>query len=441
MATITDAAIRAAVRSVKTTGKPVMLKDPGPRGAGRLALQVRPSAGAPTAEWYAIYYRQGRRVQAKIGDYPQTTLSAARDEFGQGFGPAIKAGDDPRAARREAKRQRAQAGSVKALFRAYVDNMKAAGRKSWREYEKALLDSNYAAAAALGEDRRASDVTPGDVATMLGSVYRRGARSHADHLRSYMHAAFEWGLKADNDYRQRSDQDVMWGLSSNPVAGVPRDNGASQAGERHLSPAELKSFWDWLAAKEGHAARVLQLQILTGQRVQMLAAIGPGHFSERQRTLEWSSEEVKRARPHVLPLPTMAVSLIKGLPVSNGVGLYFPQPHVRRSHGGRHRPVTHFTVADLCREYCGRKGYKGEPFSPRDIRRTWKTLAGMAGISKEMRDRLQHHAMRDVGSMHYDKYDYLTEKRAAMKRWSDWIGRVMTKKAGGKVALLRNTAQ
>lgn len=62
------------------------------------------------------------------------------------------------------------------------------------------------------------------------------------------------------------------------------------------------------------------------------------------------------------------------------------------------------------------------------------------GIEKEMRDRLQHHAMRDVGSMHYDRYDYLPEKRAAMKLWSVWLDMVLAAKRG-KVANLRTIAQ
>jgi hypothetical protein len=42
---------------------------------------------------------------------------------------------------------------------------------------------------------------------------------------------------------------------------------------------------------------------------------------------------------------------------------------------------------------------------------------GEAGISKEMRDRLQGHAMQDVSSKHYDRYDYLPEKTAAADQW------------------------
>jgi hypothetical protein len=35
-----------------------------------------------------------------------------------------------------------------------------------------------------------------------------------------------------------------------------------------------------------------------------------------------------------------------------------------------------------------------------------------------MRNRLQGHALVDVGSIYYDRYDYLLEKREAMETWS-----------------------
>tara|TARA_B110000908_G_scaffold144160_1_gene173562 strand:+ start:182 stop:397 length:216 start_codon:yes stop_codon:yes gene_type:complete len=46
---------------------------------------------------------------------------------------------------------------------------------------------------------------------------------------------------------------------------------------------------------------------------------------------------------------------------------------------------------------------------------------GKAGISKVMRDRMQNHSAPDVSSKHYDRYDYLPEKKAAMKVWEQWL--------------------
>ncbi len=59
------------------------------------------------------------------------------------------------------------------------------------------------------------------------------------------------------------------------------------------------------------------------------------------------------------------------------------------------------------------------PFATnRDLRRTWKTLAGKAGIAKEIRDRIQNHSLQDVSSKNYDRWNYMPEKRAAMAKWT-----------------------
>lgn len=57
----------------------------------------------------------------------------------------------------------------------------------------------------------------------------------------------------------------------------------------------------------------------------------------------------------------------------------------------------------------------------RDLRRTWKTLAGQAGLSKEIRDRIQNHTLQDVSSKSYDRWNYMREKREAMTRWNTFV--------------------
>ena len=62
--------------------------------------------------------------------------------------------------------------------------------------------------------------------------------------------------------------------------------------------------------------------------------------------------------------------------------------------------------------------------TPRDLRRTWKTLAGLAGVSKADRDALQNHGARDVSARHYDRYDGMREKRAAVDAWGRWAASI-----------------
>ena len=65
----------------------------------------------------------------------------------------------------------------------------------------------------------------------------------------------------------------------------------------------------------------------------------------------------------------------------------------------------------------------------RDLRRTWKTLAGKAGLSKELRDRIQNHTLEDVSSKSYDRWNYMPEERAAMKKWDKFITALLSRGA------------
>jgi len=91
------------------------------------------------------------------------------------------------------------------------------------------------------------------------------------------------------------------------------------------------------------------------------------------------------------------------------------------------------TIAKVIREFC--KQEKINKFITRDIRRTFKTLAGKAGISKELRDRLQNHALQDISSKHYDRYSYIKEKQQGMKVWNDYLELIL--KPDKKVTRIR----
>ncbi len=66
------------------------------------------------------------------------------------------------------------------------------------------------------------------------------------------------------------------------------------------------------------------------------------------------------------------------------------------------------------------------PWTPKDLRRTVKTRMGEIGVLKSVRDRIQNHALVDVSTKHYDRYDYLPEKREALEAWCDHLERIIT---------------
>ena len=55
-------------------------------------------------------------------------------------------------------------------------------------------------------------------------------------------------------------------------------------------------------------------------------------------------------------------------------------------------------------------------------------MTGKARISKEIRDRLQNHALQDVSSKHYDRWHYMVEKCAGMAKWDKFVRAMLGKK-------------
>ena len=73
------------------------------------------------------------------------------------------------------------------------------------------------------------------------------------------------------------------------------------------------------------------------------------------------------------------------------------------------------------------------------MRRTFKTLAGKAGLTQEIRDRLQNHARFDVSSRHYDRYSYMDEKREAMDIWDKFVRDMIRDKTPPRLTVIAGT--
>ncbi|MDE9621635.1 hypothetical protein [Citrobacter portucalensis] len=56
-------------------------------------------------------------------------------------------------------------------------------------------------------------------------------------------------------------------------------------------------------------------------------------------------------------------------------------------------------------------------FSMRDIGKTFKTLSGMLHFTENEKDIVNQHANKSIGKKHYDRYDYIIEKRETTLKW------------------------
>lgn len=407
MPSLTDGKIRRALKQVEQTGKELSLVDGEGHGTGRLVLVMKPMPTRITADWMAQQWRDGKRLKKKLGSYPSMSLSKAREVFTRDFADMIQKGRSIKLA------GDTRPGTVADLFEAYVAHLKALGKSSWKEAEKSLNK----VADTLGRNRQARDVEPEEITDLIRPIYDRGKRSMADHVRSYIRSAYSWGMKAEHDYRSTSQR--RFRLVYNPAAGIPTE--PKKVGTRWLDEEEFVRLYRWLECPDAPVhppyTRAVRILMLTGQRVEEIARLHVDQWDAKERIIDWS--KTKNGKPHAIPVPDVAAELIESIK-PNAHGWFFP------SATDPTKPVSHGTLYSFM--WRQREREVIPVVTNRDLRRTWKTLAGQAGLSKEIRDRIQNHTLQDVSSKSYDRWNYMPEKRAAMKKWNGFAQVMLNKK-------------
>ena len=370
-----------------------------------------------------------RRRFLPLGRYPTVSLAEAREKL-RVARKTLSAGKDPRFT--ENSRHTRQQGTVEALCVAYTNDMRAKGRRSASDVLK-LLQKNVL--PYIGE-LQAAEVEPFHIREILFEMINRGSPVASNRVRSYLHAAFTYGIHHDNDPKRMSSR-IVFRIKRNPVADVPKDASVEGVGDRELSWQEIKALWELPDQALGRPYKLaLQLLLATnGQRPNELIAAPLSEFDLETRIWSIPPARTKNKRWHLLPLTDMAIDLIDQVRALHGrKGSYlFPKYGDPDKPGPMSRHVLSRNVLTLCADTGFTK------FVPRDLRRTVKTRMGELGITKDVRDRLQNHAAMDVSAKHYDRYDYMAEKRAAAERWCDFLevtistGNVVPMRKSGEV--------
>ncbi len=407
----------SAIRGLKPKDKPYYEWDTNSqRGRGKLGVQVTPK-GSKT--FVFRYFVEGKTKFIRLGRFPELSLNDARGKQKE-MGELLLQGIDPKEqlesqhkAQQLAKREEARKGSIKQLFEAYVSQMEKDGKRTHKAVLASLEKEVY---PVIPPATKAKEVTTHDLMLVLAAMIKRDAKTQSNRVRSYLMAAFNYGLKHDNDPANFIDE-AKFGLLLNPVAAIPKQKDAERVGEHYLKMGEVIGLIDDLnneyeRFKMGDAIRNLILLCLYtgGQRPYELAASRWEAIDWQQKTLLITPDISKNKRPHLIPLTDSALVVLEKQRLNNDSEFIFPH-RFNASH--------HIRLDSLSQ---GIARYREasphiKPFTPRDLRRTCKTLMGEIGISKSLRDRLQNHALNDVSSKHYDRYEYLPEKRIALESW------------------------
>lgn len=381
---------------------------------------------AGTKTFLLVYVtKTGLERRHKLGDFGPFTVTTAR-EAARKLRLQVDAGADPFAqegaqrAQAEADRSR-ESATLAGLLAAYVKQLKAAGKASAPEVEKAIarnLETPFPKVASLPADQ----VTPDDVMPALHRLTKAGKYRAAEKLAVYLRAAYNAAKAARTD--AAGFHFDGFSIRSNPLIELqvsrPRKSSsgaADSAQERKwaLSVDQLQAYWKRIGSLDSARGALLRFHLLTGgQRMEQLSRLQERDWDRKAGTVRLWDAKGRRTEPraHLLPLLPEAVAALEVMRPDADNG-----NHLFTVAGGAAAAVPH-TLAAAMRDVSGAMVEAGEvdrTVTPGAIRRTVETLLGEAGISKDTRAQLLSHGISGVQDRHYDAGEYLRQKREALE--------------------------
>jgi integrase len=417
--TLTD----TRVRSLKAPeGRRLEVFDPREPG---LLLRVSPG-GRRT--WYFRYRSpKGRQPRLKLGTYPATGIKDAQ-ELARAARATLERGIDP-AEKERKRREEVKAIKVRTfddLMRAYFDACEKGtymprGKKkkaATLTAERALYDRHVK--KELG--RRAFDeVGRKEIKSLTRGMLERGITTQANHAFALVRQALSYAVDEEE-------------LLENNVAKSMKAPVKKRVRERTLSDNELKAVWTALetpsevdgangrrlAVSKG-VSLALRLAAILLQRRAEIATMAVSDVDLDQATWIVPSDRAKNGRAHVVPLPPMALKLIKDALAARpnpDSPFVFPSP---RSRGQKsvHPDALTRAMAHLS------KALDIPLTGPHDLRRTGTTVMSserLREVSPFVVSQVLNH-ITDAGGgsattrRHYNVHDYASEKRAALVAW------------------------
>lgn len=368
------------------------------RGEGVLMLRVRPNG---TKEFYFQRRVNGTKSKSKLGTWPALGLAAARDLC------------------RVEKEAVVSPASFQDLLDSYVAKLQGEGAASADDVKWSF--NRYVSQPFPNLVKKpVSLIGPGEIRDIIAKMIADGVTTYCNRLRSQLHAAFQVGLEQEFNPRSYQKDDLKFGIKSNPVASVPVQADWEQPGDRALSTNELAYLWQVLPEQLSVVtAELIKFLIASGgQRPEQLLATERRHYLKDHliiRNKKGRGAEGERSL-HVVPYNKLMRQSLKAMDEINETSAY---PFEGKVVGtSLHTNSLSRAVTKLCSRHADK--FNG-PFTLRDLRRTCKTLMGVAKLSKELRDRIQGHAFGDVSSKHYDRYDYFDEKKNGLQKWATWL--------------------
>lgn len=377
-------------RNAKPRSKPYKVFD-----SGGLYLLINPEG----ARYWRVKYRlAGKERLLALGVYPDVSLAEAqtgRDEAKR----LLREGKDPVVERKAAKLrdERRHANTFEAVADEWLSKKASAWTPTHAERVRASLALNLY--PELGA-RPIADLTAAELLAALRKIEARDAHELRERVQQRAGMVFRYAIATG-----RCERD--------PVADL---RGAFTAPTRFnyaaLDKKDLPEFFAKLEAYDGEPSTKLaiRLLLLTFVRTGELRGARWDEIDFDRATWEIPAARMKMRLPHVVPLSTQALAVLRELHTLSGSGeLVFP------SRSKPKQPISENTI--LYALY--RMGYHGRA-TGHGFRATASTILHEAGFAPDWIERQLAHAGTGVRAV-YNKAQHLRERAGMMQHWADLL--------------------
>ncbi len=299
-------------------------------------------------------------------------------------------------------------------------NIKTTKPRTIKEYKLNLVRDVI---PAIGT-RKAKTIEREDIAEIISKIVKRGKIVQANRTLASCSRLFNWALsKGMVLYNPCS---MMRKYEEKPRERVLTEQEKKEASGQKASHDEIKSLWAQLTAhQEQTEAKILLLCLLTGARPGEVCNMRWQDIDDRWWTVD--EAETKTGVKLDCYLTPTAFTILKPI---REQGFVFPLPS---------DPDKAFPEHRLSKYVKRQHKYFGlDPWQPRDLRRTFTTLAKGLGYVDQIVNKAQARKDNSVIRVHYDKRRYYEELRQLFETLEQEILRITGKQVDtSKVIHLR----
>ena len=362
-----------------------------------LCLEVRPSSAKV---WRYRYRHAGQASMITLGEFPTMGLADARAERDR-LRALVRSGANPaHVARVERITKAGQAATTFGAVGLELLEKRAKEGLSPQSVkrERRLIEKDMASI----RDLPITEVTAPLLLDALRKLERRGVIETAHRARAHAGQVFRYAIATGRAER-------------NPAADLT--GALEQPKTTHLAaltePAKIGKLLRAIDAYQGSPVTTAALKLAP------LFFVRPGELRSARwadidlEGAEWRYTASKTKTPHIVPLATQAIAILRELhPLTQRSEYVFP------SVRGASRPMSENTINVALRTM----GYDGSVMTGHGFRAMARTvLDEVLGFRPDFIEHQLAHAVRDPLGRAYNRTAHLAERKKMMQAWADYL--------------------